>query len=140
MVKVEINPDLKIIDWQRISELFQIVNWGIRNPKEIESSFSKSSVTCFVKNGKEIIGFGRTIDDGKYYALLVDIVIHPDYQSKGIGKKVVDEILKHLNGYNFITLTAAPNKDEFYKKLGWKKQKSAYIFPRDEKQMKEHCE
>lgn len=76
----------------------------------------------------------------KYYDLLVDIVIHPDYQSRGIGKKVVNEILKQLNGYNFITLTAAPNKDEFYKKLGWKKQKSAFIFPRDEKQMSEHCE
>ncbi len=140
MIEFELNPDLNIVDWEKVSELFQLVNWGIRSPKEIESSFRKSSVTCFVKNENEIIGFGRTVDDGKYYALLVDIVIHPDYQSKGIGKKVVDEILKQLNGYNFITLTAAPNKDEFYKKLGWKKQKSAYIFPRDEKQMKEHCE
>ncbi len=56
------------------------------------------------------------MDDGKYYALLVDIVIHPDHQSKGLGKTIVSELKNRLEGYEFITLTAAPNKDGFYKK------------------------
>ena len=140
MIAFEVNPNLNSIDWKKVSDLFQKVNWGIRNPDDIERSFGRSSITCFVKDEEEIIGFGRTVDDGKYYALLVDIVIHPDYQSKGIGKTVVKELKKGLIGYNFITLTAAPDKEGFYQKLGWRKQKSAYIFPKDEKQIKEHCE
>ena len=140
MIDFQINPNLNSINWEKVSELFQKVNWGIRNPKDIERSFSKSSITCFVKDDDEVIGFGRTVDDGKYYALLVDIVIHPDYQSKGIGATIVNELKKGLRGYNFITLTAAPNKEGFYRKLGWKKQKTAFIFPKDEKQIKEHCE
>lgn len=140
MITFELNPTLNLVNWKRVSELFQLVNWGEREPREIESSFRKSSFTYFVKDENEIIGFGRTVDDGKYYALLVDIVIHPNYQSKGIGKTIVTELRKKLEGYNFITLTAAPNKEGFYQKLGWKKQKSAYIFPKDEKQINEHCE
>lgn len=136
----QINPDLRTIDWKEISEIFQLVNWGVRNPDEIEKSFEKSSITCFVRNERKIIGFGRTVDDGKYYALLVDIVVRPEYQSKGIGKRIVNELKNRLKGYHFITLTAAPNKEGFYQKLGWKKQRSAYIFPKDEKQRKEHCE
>ena len=140
MIQFEVNPDLTSIDWLRISELFQLVNWGIRDPKEIESAFRKSSFTCFIKEENDIIGFGRTVDDGKYYALLVDVVIHPNYQSKGIGKTLVHELKNSLIGYEFITLTAAPNKEEFYHKIGWKKQKSSFIFPKDEKQEQEHCE
>jgi ribosomal protein S18 acetylase RimI-like enzyme len=140
MISFELNPTLALVNWKRISELFVLVDWEKRAPKEIEKSFRTSSVTCFVKDENEIIGFGRTVDDGKYYALLVDIVIHPDYQSKGIGKSIVNELRNRLEGYEFITLTAAPNKEGFYQKIGWKKQKSAFIFPKDEKQINEHCE
>lgn len=140
MIQFELNPDLNTIDWNTISELFQLVTWGIRDPREIENAFRKSTVTCFVKNDHEIIGFGRTVDDGKYYALLVDVVIHPNHQAKGIGKALVNELKNSLVGYEFITLTAAPNKDGFYQKIGWKRQKSSFIFPKDEKQAKEHCE
>lgn len=134
------NPELETIDWNTISKLFQLVNWGIRNPKEIENSFKKSSITCFVKNENEIIGFGRTVDDGKYYALLVDLVIHPNHQQKGIGRTIVNKLTAQLKDYNFVTLTAAPNKEDFYKKIGWLKQKSAFILPKDQKQQDEHCE
>jgi ribosomal protein S18 acetylase RimI-like enzyme len=140
MISFELNPTLDLVNWKRISELFMLVNWGVREPKEIEKSFRASSVTCFVKEENEIIGFGRTVDDGKYYALLVDIVIHPNHQSKGIGKSIVNELRSRLEGYEFITLTAAPNKEDFYHRIGWKKQKSAFIFPKDEKQFNEHCE
>lgn len=139
-MEVIINPDLKTIDWKEVSGIFQQVNWGIRHPKAIKNAFKKSSITCFVKEEDTIVGFGRTVDDGKYYALLVDVVVHPEHQSKGIGTQIVNELKSRLIGYNFITLTAAPNKEGFYQKIGWEKQKSAYIFPKDDKQRLEHCE
>jgi GNAT superfamily N-acetyltransferase len=139
-MEVSINPDLETIDWKIISKMFQEVNWGIRQPEAIKNAFKKSAVTCFIKDKDVIVGFGRTVDDGQYYALLVDVVVHPKYQSKGIGTQIVNALKNRLKGYNFITLTAAPNKEGFYEKIGWKKQTSAYIFPKDDKQLKEHCE
>ncbi|WP_138434605.1 GNAT family N-acetyltransferase [Winogradskyella algicola] len=139
-MEVLINTNLDTINWKDISELFQLVNWGTRDPKDIEKAFKKSAVTCFIKDKDVIVGFGRTVDDGQYYALLVDVVVHPKYQSKGIGTQIVNALKNRLKGYNFITLTAAPNKEGFYEKIGWKKQTSAYIFPKDDKQFKEHCE
>ena len=139
-MELEVNPELETIDWNKISELFELVNWGYRSPEDIKGSFRKSTVVCLVKEHNEIIGFGRTIDDGKYYALLVDVVIQPNHQNKGIGKVLVSKLLEQLQGYEFITLTAAPNKEDFYKKIGWLKQKSAYILPKDQKQHDEHCE
>ena len=140
MLNYQLNPKLKTRDWQRISELFELVNWGKRAPNEIRNAFNKSSFVYVVRANKEIIAFSRTMDDGMYYALLVDVVVHPDYQGVGIGKRMVDELVLQLKGYEFITLTAAPNKEGFYKKIGWRKQKSAFIVPKDLKQEKEHCE
>ncbi len=137
---IEINPDLDLVNWERISELFELVGWGKRNPQEIELAFRKSTVVCMVKNEEGIIGFGRTVDDGRYYALLVDIVIHPDHQRKGMGSAIVHNLTDQLKGYNFSTLTAALQKEMFYQKAGWKKQKSGYILPVNEKQREEHCE
>ena len=140
MIEYILNPNIKSIDWSRISELFKIVEWGYRPPEEIEQAFKQSTVTIFLYDNEELIGFGRTVDDGKYYALLVDVVIHPDYQGKGLGKKLVHDLRTQLQGYEFITLTAAPKKDGFYHKIGWKKQSSSFIYPKDAKQAEEHCE
>ncbi len=139
MIEYHINPKLDSIDWSRLTEVFELVNWGFRDPTDIEATFRKSSITCFAILENKIVGFGRTVDDGKYYAHLVDIAIDPEHQLKGIGKAIVDKLTSNLKGYNFITLTSAPNKELFYQKLGWKQQKSAYILPKDEKQSKEHC-
>jgi ribosomal protein S18 acetylase RimI-like enzyme len=139
-MKIEINPDRDHIKWERISEIFLLINWGVRIPEDVKASFLTSSYICIVTESNEIIGFGRTVDDGKYYANLVDVAIHPDFQGKGIGKQVVKALTDQLVGYQFITLTAAPGKAGFYEKLGWLNQKSAYLIPKDEKQIKEHCE
>jgi N-acetylglutamate synthase-like GNAT family acetyltransferase len=140
MINYVLNPQPSEVNWQQISDLFQVVNWGYRPCDEIENSFKQSSHFIIVKNDDNIIGFGRTVDDGKYYALIVDVVIHPDFQGQSIGTTVVTELKDQLEGYEFVTLTAAPGKDGFYQKIGWKKQKSSYIWPKDEKQAEEHCE
>lgn len=137
---LELNPDLDHLNWDRIVSLFSLVEWETRKPEEVKKAFETSSFVCIVKEANEIIGFGRTTDDGKYYAMLVDIVVDPKYQKKGIGKQIVNCLREQLKGFRFITLSAAPGKEGFYQKLGWRKQKSAYIYPIDQKQVEEHCE
>ena len=78
------------------------------------------------------------MDDGKYYALLVDVVVKPDSQQSGLGREIVNYLRSQLLGYKFITLTAAPGKEEFYLKLGWERQATALIWPVSEEQQKLH--
>lgn len=132
------NPILKESDYKRIAEIFLLVEWGERNPNEIKAAFDKSSFTVVVYHDNQIIGFGRTFDDGKYYATICDVAIDPKHQGKGIGKRIVSNLKDRLSGYLFITLTAAPGKGGFYDKIGWKRQSSAYIWPVSEKQEIEH--
>lgn len=134
------NPDLDTIDWSRVVTIYDNVNWEGRIESEIKRAFQKSTFTCFIYEGFEIVGFGRTFDDGQYYGTICDLVIHSDFQGKGYGKYILKNLKDRMEGYLFITLSAAPGKAPFYHKMGWKEQTSAFIWPVNQKQEDEHCQ
>jgi GNAT superfamily N-acetyltransferase len=126
-------------DWPAMAALFEEVGWGRREPEQIRCAFEKSSHVIFVHDRGELIAFGRTMDDGCYYAMLVDVVVKPGRQLGGLGREIVTHLREQLAGYKFITLTTAPGKDEFYLKLGWLRQGSAMIWPVSELQRELHA-
>lgn len=127
------------VDWQDVASIFELVGWGSRQPNDIRSAFEKSSYVIFIYDGDELAAYGRTMDDGRYYALLVDVVVGPSHQQLGLGREVVNYLKSKLLGYKFITLTAAPGKEEFYLKLGWQRQATSLIWPVSEEQKRLHA-
>jgi len=117
------------ICWQRISELIKIVGWPNRTPAELKQAFEKSSYVRIAYHKAKIVGFGRTADDGKYYGMIVDLVVDPAFQGNGIGSTILRELKDEMKGYYIICLTAAPGKMDFYLKYGWKKSDSAFHWP-----------
>lgn len=127
------------VAWPQVSALFAEVGWGARDPAQVQAAFEKSSHVIFIYDEGELIGVGRTVDDGCYYGMLVDVAVKPGRQQGGIGREVVTHLRAKLEGYRFITLTAATGKDEFYLKLGWLRQSSAMIWPVSEEQREFHA-
>ena len=127
------------VDWHAVAALFVEVNWGQRDAQQIRDAFEKSSHVIFIYEREQLVAFGRTMDDGCYYAMLVDVVVKPSCQGNGFGSQIVDYLREQLVGYKFVTLTAAPGKDDFYLKLGWHRQKSAMIWPMSEAQREAHA-
>ena len=136
----KVNPDLGELDWDYICELFARVNWRTRSAEELRKAFTTGSWRLFVYQDEQLVGFGRTIDDGRYYAMLGDVIVDPDFQGQGLGKEIVNRLNALLQDYHFVTLTAAPGKGDFYTSLGWKKQTTAYIWPQGPKQLRQHTE
>src|SRR5471032_2834016 len=128
----------RAVDWNAVASLFVQVGWSERPPAELRAAFEKSSHVIFIYDGDELVALGRTIDDGRYYALLVDVMVKPEYQQRGLGRDVVDYLRTQLDGYRFVTLTAAPGKEDFYLKLGWQRQATSLIWPMSEEQKRLH--
>jgi aralkylamine N-acetyltransferase len=137
-MEIVYSSDLARVDWQRISELFALIGWGHRSPSDIEAAFRKSSFVRFAYSDGVLVGFGRTVDDGKYYASIVDLIVHPEFQGKGIGSSILTYLKNSLEGYIFTTLTSAIGKESFYEKQGWKKQTTSFIWPRSVKQAQDN--
>lgn len=127
------------VSWEQVTGLFRAVGWGERDPNEVKDAFARSSFKAFALEGSELIGFGRTIDDGHFYATLVDVVVAPTHQRSGIGRAIVEDIQARLQGFLVVTLTTTPDVQKFYEQLGWRKQTTAMIRPRSSEQAMLNC-
>lgn len=136
---MQIDREDSRVSWSDVAALFRAVGWGERKPDELQSAFRRSSFKAFAFEGDALIGFGRTIDDGRYYATIVDVVVSPAHQRRGVGMAIVEDIQGRLDGFLSTTLTAAPAVQPFYRRLGWRSQTTAMMRPRSEEQARLNC-
>ena len=96
-----------------------------KESKKIKTAFERSYKVVTAWDGEMLIGAGRMLSDGICYATIFDVGVLPEYQKKGIGKGLMQEL---LNGEEDmpIHLTSTFGNEDFYKKLGFKKHKTAY--------------
>jgi ribosomal protein S18 acetylase RimI-like enzyme len=62
------------------------------------------------------------MSDGVLYALLVDVIVNPEFQRHGIGSEIVQRLIKRCraSGVRDVQLFSSTGKIEFYEKLGFK--------------------
>lgn len=78
-----------------------------------------------IYDGNEIVAMARMIGDMGLDYYIKDVVVKPEYQGKGIGRLLINELLKFIkeNGVKntdiFVELCAMPDKISFYEKFGF---------------------
>jgi ribosomal protein S18 acetylase RimI-like enzyme len=107
--------------------LFQTTGWNQKfnfSIQDLANAIQNSWYSTSIYFSNDLIGFGRVIADGVHHALIVDLIIHPDYQGKGLGSKLLDRLVQKCKGNNIrdIQLFAAKDKSEFYEKFGFEKR------------------
>ena len=84
-----------------------------------------------------IVGFGRAISDDAYQAAVYDCAIVPEFQGKGIGKILMNNLLSQISNCNVI-LYAAPGKEGFYQTHGFRKLKTGMALFKKSDLMNKH--
>ncbi|MGN1105577.1 MAG: GNAT family N-acetyltransferase [Huintestinicola sp.] len=73
----------------------------------------------------EVVAMARMIGDMGLDYYIKDVVVRPEYQKRGIGRLLINELLKFIreNGVSgtdiFVELCAVPDKVPFYEKFGF---------------------
>ena len=120
------------INWDDLCRVYEIAPLGKSDPKDLKTVFSNSMFKCFVFDGNRIIGSGRALVDGIDCSYICDIALHPEYQGLGIGKKLVENLIKQSKLHKKIILYANPGKEGFYSRLGFKKMNTAMAIFKNE--------
>ncbi|WP_342669977.1 GNAT family N-acetyltransferase [Domibacillus iocasae] len=103
-------PDLRErIGWDRRDQDYPIL---------FERCYFWAGARC--ASGK-LIAFGYVCGMGLQHGYMEDILVHPDFQGKGMGKMLVKHLLEEagLFGVEIVTLTFENEKASFYKKCGF---------------------
>lgn len=113
------------IDLYELEELCDAVGWA-RRPirkvrKAIQHSFLVVSMWEQRGNRRRLIGFSRATSDHAFNATIWDVVVHPDYQGRGLGKVLMKHLIKKLRSEDIsnVTLFADPHVVDFYRTLGF---------------------
>ena len=114
--------------------LRQAVGWSVFPAEQAESGLQNSHVICFRDNDKAV-ALGRVIWDHGYSVLIADVIVAPEYQGKGLGRKLMEAIMEYIRSllkpsYRImISLMAAENKQGFYKKFGFIERPNEFFGP-----------
>lgn len=109
-------------------ELRKIVGWVQFPLEEAKACIDNAYMVLCVRDDDKAIGVARLLWDGGYIAFLSDVIVIPEYQGQGIGRKLVEACLQKLKndlkpGYKVkITLNSAKGKEPFYEKFGFKER------------------
>nr|QCI09069.1 hypothetical protein [Inkyuleea mariana] len=121
-IYLSIGNDINLYDLEKLCDS---VGWVRRPLKKVKIAIDHSFLTVclFYKNNekKQLIGFARATSDNAFNATIWDVVIHPEFQGKGLGKALMDQTIKYLRYYDIstITLFADPQVVSFYRNLGF---------------------
>ena len=68
-----------------------------------------------------VVGFVYVLSDGKVDAFLLDLMVHPDFQGRGIGEALVKHAVDALtaDGIRCIQVTFNPGLEAFYERCGF---------------------
>jgi len=121
---VRYKTDLAGVDWVAAVDVFERAPLGGRTPEALERAFRNSYACVLVYDDETLVGLARALCDGEYQAVIYDVVLLPEYQKRGIGKRMMEELLKQIPANN-IVLYAVPGREGFYAKCGFRKMRTA---------------
>ncbi len=72
-------------------------------------------------HSEKLIAFARVLTEKVYKAFILDVIVDPDYRTKGLGKEIMQMILRYskLIKVKHFELYCLPELIPFYKKWGF---------------------
>lgn len=112
-----------------VNEYIQLrieVGWGALHSDLAESSFKNSMYQVCLKENDLLIGYGRLTEENAFTIYVQDIMIKPSYQGKGLGTKIMEDIMLYIKNNSpqgrMLRLLASSGKENFYKRFGFVKK------------------
>ncbi len=110
------------VDIQQLQRLFELTAFWARERKieDLAIAIANSDPVITVWEGERLIGLARATSDGIYRATIWDVIIHPEYQGVGLGRKLVETLLSHprMNRVERVYLMTT-HQQRFYERIGF---------------------
>jgi GNAT superfamily N-acetyltransferase len=115
----------RLTAWQYCN-LKEAVGFGVPTTVQAQKGIENSIYLISAYVDGEVVGMGRLVGDGAIIFYIQDLCIKPEFQSKGIGKLIVEKLLQYIKSNSIpntkvtVGLMAAKGKEKFYEKLGFR--------------------
>ena len=106
---------------QQLAELFSSVGWlSASYPQQLAQALQGSATVFSAWDGERLVGLINALDDGILSAYIHYLLVSPEYQGRGIGRALVQQIREKYKGFLYLTVVPEERKNvAFYEKLGF---------------------
>ena len=105
---------------EEVERLFLSVGWlAGKYPQRLQRALCGYSTVYCARDGERLVGLVTAVDDGEMMAYVHYLLVEPEYQGRGIGRRLLGMIKSRYADYLEIMLIAAPGKDSFYTSEGF---------------------
>lgn len=107
-------------------EIVESVGWKTYSEEQVDKALKNTMYMVKATVDGKLAGIGRVVGDYSIVCMLSDICVKPEFQGKGIGSKIVNELKRlieegvHEGEKMQIELTPTAGNEEFYKRAGFK--------------------
>lgn len=104
---------------EELSNLFLSVKWNSgKFPDKLYESVKNSTYKVFAYDDDKLIGMATALSDQCINLFISYLLVSPEYQNKGIGTNLLNEIL-NIKEFNRVELITDKDDKDFYLKNGF---------------------
>ncbi len=111
----------KGFDQTQLQELFLAVKWdSAKYPDKLRAAIKNSDAVYTAWDSEKLVGLINSLSDGVLNVSFPYLLVRPEYQGTGIGKKLVLLMLEEYKGYARKSLIAFDEQVKFYERCGFR--------------------
>lgn len=108
------------IDLEQILEIYRASKWSsAQKPHRLHQALLNSHTLISAWDGEQMIGVGNAISDGFLVVYYPHLLVHPAYQGRGIGKRLMEILKQRYKGFHMQMLVADCEAIAFYERCGF---------------------
>ncbi len=119
--RVEIRQADPATDFPGILAVYAATGWShARDPDRLRTAVERADLALVAVHDGEVVGFVRTMSDGAFAVYIADILVAPDHQGQGFGRRLMQGVLDHypLETFHHQVLIAERDAEGFYSRMG----------------------
>lgn len=116
-IEIEING---AIEEGEVVNLYRANNWSsAEKPEQLLAALRNSHTLITARVSGLLVGIANAISDGHLVVYYPHMLVHPDFQRRGIGRKMVAALNTIYGHFHQQMLTADGEAIEFYTSVGF---------------------
>ena len=110
------------ISADEVLDIYRANDWSsAEKPNELMAALQNSHSLVTARIAGKLVGLGNAISDGYLVVYFPHMLVHPAFQGRGIGRKMMAAMLKRYAGFHQQMLTADGKAIQFYESLGFER-------------------
>ena len=107
---------------ESVLTLYRANEWSsAEKPELLHKALLASHSLMTAWDGSKLVGLGNAISDGYVVVYYSHLLVLPEYQGRGIGRRLMQMLMKRYQGFHQHILVADGRAIDFYRKCGFER-------------------